>query len=109
MKNERLTRGQIISAKEKLIIENFNRVSEQLGIQMNEINPRTQFSLYKSRVIERLVDLQTYYVNNGDKSAQSIIDAVQQGRYDKFITSNMNRGFTIDKTAMSIRDHWYGV
>jgi len=146
MKQEHLTRGQIIANTEKSIIENFHRVSKQLGIVsegsrlvsnccgvpaksefdekaelcskcgehcsyvMNEdTNSRDYFSVYKSRVIERLVELQSAYVAKGDTSAQSIVDTVVDGKYDKFIASNMDRGFTTDKTAMSIRDHWYGV
>lgn len=93
---------------EKRILENFKRVSEQLGMSVNEMNPNTQFSVYKSRVIERLVELQSAYVTNGDKSAQSIIDAVQQGRYDNMIRRNMDN-IDSEKTAFFIRDHWYGV
>ncbi len=146
MKQEHLTRNQIIANAEKSIIENFHRISKQLGIIseggklvsnccgvsaksefdergelcskcgkhcsyiMNEnTNSRDYFSVYISRVIERLVELQSAYVAKADTSAQSIVDAVVDGKYDEFIASNMERGFTTDKTAMSIRDHWYGV
>lgn len=63
---------------------------------VQEMNP----GLYRSRVIEKLIDLD---------SGQKVIDRLQSGRYDELIKRNMERGFTSDKTAMSIRDHWYGV
>lgn len=68
--------------------------------QINESDNMSIFEYYKNRVIAKLSDLE---------SGQKVIDMVQSGKYDEFIHTNMANGFTIDKTAMSIRDHWYGV
>lgn len=94
-------------------IELVNRLAEVSYLRnkelINENDNKHHFDLYKSRVIEKLIDLQSYYTKKGDSSAQSIINSVLSGKFDEFIHTNMANGYTIDKTAMSIRDNWYGV
>jgi hypothetical protein len=58
------------------------------------------FDVYKSEVLNWLATL-----DSGDK----LIDATKTGRSDAFIKQNMDNGFDAEKTANSIRDHWYGV
>lgn len=88
----------------RLNILQANLLAEHLHLNENELssfedNPQDLFNVYKSRVIEKLIELD---------SGQKVVDSVGGDRYDKFIQSNLNNGFTSEKTAMSIRDHWYG-
>jgi hypothetical protein len=55
MKKNKLTRKQIIAEKEKLIIENFEKVSKQLGM-ICELSPELKYSAYQKSK-EKYLDL----------------------------------------------------
>ena len=80
-----------------------------MGKTINEVNPNTEFSVYKQKILNKLTDMQRPYIDNGDQSARSILDAVQTGRYDEMILRNIKNSIEAEKTAEYIRDHWYGV
>jgi hypothetical protein len=83
---------------ETIIIENFHRVSNKLGMITETSNP---FVEYFTNVIN--------YLGILDSGEKCINDAKVNPKRLAFIKQNFENGFDFKHTADAIRAHWYGV
>lgn len=101
MKKQKLKRSEIIANTERLIFENFHRVSKQLGIITENLDTLDDMKQYFNDVIHHLEVL--------DSGNKCINNAKTNPNIISYIKNNFERGFSADHTAGHIRDSWYGV